>query len=233
MNRTFTRVALRLGLAIGAAIMLFPSQTPASSASGIDLNALLGKALANARSFKVVSDSTTSTAPKSPRGVMKMHSERIYVRRGTGFAMSVYTTTDSQLSAMVFTGTHVCIKRTASAPWDCSVPASVVKAYVTNMDPLKAFKEAGVVMNSVSSAGTKTVQGQPCSGYNYVASLQSIHYKGHGTVWFSLATGRLVMVDGVGTAALVAGSPLMVLSSTAIYSRWNDPSLNIPAVPAS
>jgi hypothetical protein len=147
--------------------------------------------------------------------------------------MSMQMTVDGKYSAEVYTGTHVCLKRTAAAAWNCTLPPSYATAIMANMDPVKGFKAAGIVMTSIASAGTKTIQGQPCAGYRYVISLSSIHLTGRGTIWFSSANGRVVQVDGVSTAALVAGSPPLVTTSTGIYSRWDDSSLRLPAVPTS
>lgn len=104
---------------------------------------------------------------------------------------------------------------------------------MANIDPAKAFKASGVVTTSVGSAGTKSVQGQLCSGYQYAMSLPSIHLSGHGTMWFSSANGRVVQMDGISTVALVAGSPPMVTTATETFSRWDDASLRLPAVPVS
>jgi hypothetical protein len=239
MNHQIARVVVRIGLLLGAAAMLFPAQilaqtpTATAHASGIDLGALMTNALGKMHSFKSVSDSITTHAPSSPGGVMKMHVEEIFVRHDTGFAMSMQMTIDGKYSAEVFTGTHVCLKRSAAAAWNCSTPPSMAQSSMANLDPAKAFKASGIVMTSAVSLGTKNIQGQPCAGYKYDMSVPAIHMTGHGTIWFSSADGRPVQVDGVSTTALVAGSPPMVTTSTGNYSRWNDASLRIPQVPAS
>jgi len=49
----------------------------------------------------------------------------------------------------------------------------------------------------------------------------------HGT------TTLPVEVDAVGSEALVQGQPPFAVKSTASYSRWNDPTLRVPAVPVT
>ena len=235
MDRQYTHVATRIGLACAAAAMLFPTQAPASAAhaAAIDLSALMARALGKVHSFRVVSDSRSTGAMTSPGGVMKMHMEEIFVRRGAGFTMSMQVTTDGQFHAMVYTGTHLCVKKTAAAAWDCTLSAAYVKMYTVGLDPVKAFEASGVVMTSVASAGTKTLQGQSCDGYRYAMALQSINLTGHGTIWFSSADGRVVQIDGVSTTKLTAASLPLVSTSTSTFSRWDDPSLRLPTVPAS
>jgi hypothetical protein len=234
MNRHLARVTLRIGLAIGAASMIVPALTPAATAgaSGIDLGALMVKALANARSFEIVSDSTTTHASASP-GVMKMRITEIFIHRGSGYALSIHTTIDGRVNDAVYTGKHVCVKSGATAAWNCNVPPSYVQGYLANMDPVKALKASGATITGVAPAGTRTVAGQQCTGYRYATSTASIHYKGTGTLWFSLATGRVVQGTSSGTATIIAGNPPMAISATVTFSHWNDPSLSIPTVPAS
>lgn len=235
MNRRLTRSVWRIGLAITAAVLALPAPVPAATvhASSTDLGALMARALDNVHSFKLVNDSTTMHASASPGDVMKMHIEEVFVRRGTGFAMSMQTTVDGKYSAEVYTGTHVCLKQTAGATWNCSVPPSYAKALLANIDPVKGFKASGVVMTSVVSAGTKSVQGQLCTGYRFAMSVAAIHLTGHGTIWFSSANGRVVQITEISTAALLAGSPPMITAGTSTYSRWDDATLRIPTVPAS
>jgi hypothetical protein len=235
IKRQFTQVVLCIGLALGAATMVTPAQGPAASAhaSGIDLGALMTKALDNVHSFMVVTDSTTKPAPASPGGVMKMHIAQIFIRRGSGFVMSRQTTTDGKFTAEVFTGTHVCLKKSATAAWDCTLPLAYAKAMMVNFDPVKAYKAAGIVMTNMGSVGTRSIKGQSCTGYRFAMSMSSIDLTGHGTMWFSTANGRVVQIDDTSTVVLVAGSAPMVIAGTSSYRRWDDTSLRLPAVPAS
>jgi hypothetical protein len=235
MNKHLARVTLQIGLAIGAASMSVPALTPTAtaSASGIDLGAVMGKALAHAQSFEVVTDSTSTHASASPGGVMKMHITEIFIHRGSSFALSMQTMIDGKVNDVVYTGKHVCVKQGATGAWNCHLPLSYAKGYLDNMDPVKALKASGATMTGVASVGTRTIAGQQCTGYRYATSLASIHYQGTGTLWFSLATGRVVQGTSSGTTTIVPGNPPMVISGTSTFSRWNDPSLNLPTVPVS
>lgn len=235
MKRHLARVAVRLGLAIGAASLFVSAPAPAATtrAAGIDLGALMGKALAHAERFEVVSDSSSTHAAGSPGGVMKIRITEIFIRRGSGYAMSMQVKTDGKVSALVYTGKHLCAKQSAAAAWNCTLPLSYVQGYLANMDPVKALKASGAIVTGVAAVGSRIIAGQACAGYRFADSLASIHYNGTGTIWFSLATGRVVRADSSGAATLVAGKPPMVTVGSTSYSHWNDPSLSLPTVPVS
>ena len=88
-------------------------------------------------------------------------------------------------------------------------------------------------MKDIVAAGAKTVQRQPCFGYNFTSATAALHLTAHGTLWFSAATRRVVEMTEVGLMRITAGSRPMATSSTTVYSRWNDPTIKLPAVPAS
>ena len=181
----------------------------------------------------MVTDSITKPAPTSPGGVMKMHVEEIFIHRGSGYVLSMQMMIDGKFSSEVYTGTHVCLKHTAAEAWNCTYPPSYAKLSLASMDPVKVFKASGIVTTSRGAAGTKSIKGQSCTGYRFAMSMSSIHLTGYGTIWFSSDNGRVVQLDETSTVALVAGSPPMVTTGTSSYSRWDDASLRIPAVPVS
>ena len=235
MIRQRRMAAMRVGLAIGVSIMVFASHAPSALArpAAFDLSTLMIKAMTGVHSFMVVTDSASKPAPTSPGGVMRMHITEIVVHRSSGFTLSINTTLDGVTSSEVYTGTHVCLKRTATVAWNCTVPPSYAKTLLANLDPVKAFKASGTIMTSTGSPSTKSIQGQPCIGYSFAMSMSSLHLAGHGTMWFSQASGRLTRIDDTSTMALVAGSPPMVSTGASTYSRWDDATLRLPPVPAS
>ena len=235
MSPRFTSNALRFGLAIGVAIAVVPATARASAAriTAADLAALMAKSLAGVQSFQVVNDSRSTHATGSPGGVMKLHMVMVFVRQGKAITLSVQSNTDGRQSTMVYTGTRLCVQQDAHATWNCNLPVSYAKGFQANMDPIEAMKDSGARMTGISALGAKTIQGQSCDGYSFTSTLQSIHYQGHGSIWFSSATGRLVEVTSVGSMVLTAGSAAMVTTGTVVYSRWNDPSLKLAAGPAS
>lgn len=235
MSPRFTSTALRLGLAIGVAVAISPATAGASSAriTAGDLAALMAKSLAGVQSFQVVNDSRSTHATASPGGVMKLHMVMVFVRQGKALTLSVQSTTDGKQSTMVYTGTRLCVQRGAHATWNCNLPVSYAKGFQANMDPIQAMKDSGTKMTAIAALGAKIILGQSCDGYSFTSTLQSIKYQGHGSIWFSSSTGRLVEVTSVGSMALSSGSAAMVTTGTVVYSRWNDPSLKIAAIPAS
>lgn len=235
MSPRFTSNALRLGLAIGVAVAISPATARAASAriTAADLAALMAKSLVGVQSFQVVNDSRSTHATASPGGVMKLHMVMVFVRQGKALTLSVQSTTDGKQSTMVYTGTRICVQQDAHAAWNCNLPVSYAKGFQANMDPIQAMKDSGTRMTGIAALGAKTIQGQSCDGYSFTSTLQSVKYQGHGSIWFSAATGRLVEVTSVGSMALTSGSAAMVTTGTVVYSRWNDPSLKLAAVPTS
>jgi hypothetical protein len=57
--------------------------------------------------------------------------------------------------------------------------------------------------------------------------------RGQGTLWIARATALPVEEDSISTLALRRGAPPLVVRTTQHWSRWNDPHLTIPSVPAS
>ena len=231
----FTSNALRLGLAIGVAVAISPATARAAAAriTAVDLAALMAKSLAGVQSFQVVNDSRSTHATASPGGVMKLHMVMVFVRQGKALTVSVQSTTDGKQATLVYTGTRVCVQQGAHAAWNCNLPVSYAKGFQANMDPIQAMKDSGARMTGIAALGAKTIQGQSCDGYSFTTTLESVKYQGHGSIWFSSASGRLVEVTSVGSMALTSGSAAIVTTGTVVYSRWNDPSLKIAAVPGS
>jgi hypothetical protein len=81
------------------------------------------------------------------------------------------------------------------------------------------------------SAGRQTKQGQSCLGYRFSFTMSGL--RGQGTLWIARATALPVEEDTVSTLTLQSGAPPLVVRTTQRWSRWNDPRLTIPTVPAS
>ena len=235
MSPRHTNNFLRFGLAIGIAVAIAPATTHASAAriTRGDLAAMMAKSMAGVQSFQVVNDSRSTHATASPGGVMKLRMVMVFVWQGKVLTLSVQSTTDGKQSTMVYNGTRLCVQQDARATWNCNLPVSYAKAFQANMDPIQAMKDSGTSMTGIAALGAKTIQGQSCDGYSFTSTLQAIHYTGHGSIWFSSATGRLVEVTSVGSMTLTAGGAAMVTTGTVVYSRWNDPSLKLAVGPAS
>jgi len=235
MSPRFTNCALRFSLAIGIVLAISPSPTQASAArmTSANLGALMAKSLVGMRSVQVVNDSISTHAATSPGGVMKLHMVMVFVRQAKGFTMSMQSIVNGKQVAFVYTGTHACVRQDLHGAWNCNLPFSYVKGYLANMDPVQAMKDSGTIIAGIAAVGAKTIQGQACNGYSFTTTLSSVHYHGRGVIWFSSSTGRLVEATSVGSMTVVAGSAAMMTTGTVVHSRWNDPTLKLPAVPVS
>jgi len=220
---------------LGAPALLSPSTARASRTQAAIPPAYMQmlNAMASAQSYKLVSDSTSN-------GSIVTHMEFVSARYGN--IVKRYITSDTRTGArhtidqLVFTGTHLCIRQSDAGAWNCRAPAATVAAYAAAyaamVDP-RAMEALGVRMRiQLSPAGRKVVQQQLCTGYSITSTTTSSYtITGHGAYWLNAVTGRPVEMDTVNTYTLSGKGN--TLTQQLVWSRWNDPSLTIPTVPAS
>ncbi len=78
----------------------------------------------------------------------------------------------------------------------------------------------------------QTIGGQSCAVYTFTESVATgVTLTVHGMWYLNPTTTLPVEVDAVGSEALVQGQPPFAVKSTTSYSRWNDSTLRVPAVP--
>ena len=231
---TVAALALFGGAAIASPVPARASQAQASSQAAIPPAYMqMLNAMASARSYKLVSDSTGN-------GGIVIHMEFVSLHRGN--LAYKYITSDTKTGArhtigqLVFTGTHLCIRQSRAGAWNCRAPAATVSAYAASyaaMTDPRAMEALGVrIRIQMSPAGHKVVQKQLCTGYSVTETTTSSYtITGHGTYWLNAATGRPVEMDTVSTYTL--SGTRNTLTQQLVWSRWNDPSLTIPMVPAS
>ncbi len=216
---------------LGAPALLSPSAARASQTQAAIPPAYVQmlNAMASAQSYKLVSDSTSN-------GGIVVHIEFVSARYNN--VAKKYVTIDTKTGArhtigqLVFTGTHLCMRQSRTGAWNCRAPAATVAAYAGMVDP-RAMEALGVRMRiQLSPVGRKVVQQQLCTGYSITSTTTSSYTTtGHGTYWLNAATGRPVEMDTVSTYTLSGKGN--TLTQQLVWSRWNDPSLTIPTVPAS
>ncbi len=228
---SITHVSRRLGVMLAVAVLLSPSLAHAAPArvTLTDLGRMIVKSLAGASSFQVMLDTSSGAGASSSR----QHITEYFVRRGNGFVVYAQLTMNGKTSTMVDTGKHLCMRPSTTSAWNCTYPTSLATRFLSSTDIANTLKSSGTSMQNITDAGAKTVQGQSCLGYNFTAISKLIHFTGHGVYWFSTATGRIVEMTEVGSIAVTAGTRGVVSTTTVVYSRWNDPSIKLPAVPAS
>jgi hypothetical protein len=223
--------ALAVVLVVGAAILPSTAHAAPARTSVDDIGRMIAKSLTNVSSFQVVFDSGSGTGAAA--AASKERITEYFVRHGAGFSMYAVFKGHGQTMTMVDTGKHLCQRRGDSGAWNCNFPTSLALSYFSNLDIVKAYKSSGTVLRDITASGTKTIQGQSCQGYNFTATTSLIHFTAHGTYWFSSASGRIVELTEVGSIVVSNASAPIVSTSTVVYSRWNDPSIKIPTVPAS
>jgi hypothetical protein len=221
----------RLALLSGAVLALCGLLgAPAARAVTPPALSQMAQALARVRGYQVTMQSA-SAGYSSPISVT---SAGTVVGRGKTLRLYVTTTTHraGQVSTLeeVFTGAHLCLRSRGQRAWSCSAAPSSMLARLQGADPAQMAKALGLSQRYVP-AGRQTKQGQTCTGYRFSFSVSGLH--GQGTLWIARATGLPVEEDTVSTLVLRTGAPPLVVRTTQHWSRWNDPRLTIPSVPAS
>jgi hypothetical protein len=161
-------------------------------------------------------------------------STTIVVRQGqtTRFSVTALTQQAGQASRQeaVFTGTHLCLRTGASGAWVCRAERSSTLARLSTTSAAQLAKSFSPGQRYVP-VGRQIRQGQTCTGYRSTLSSRSV--RGQGTLWLAQATTLPVEEDAVSTLVLHTGASPLVVRTTERWSRWNDPRLTIPSIPAS
>jgi hypothetical protein len=190
----------------------------------------MAQALARVHGYQV----TVQTASSGPGSPLTATSTATVLHRGTTLRLHLTTTTRraGQVSTLeeVFTGTHLCLRVNGRSGWSCSALPSSALARLQSVVPAQIAKAFGLSQRYVP-AGRHTRQGQACTGYRF--SLTAGGLRGQGTLWVAQATALPVEEDTVRRLALHPGAPPMVVRTTQVWSRWNDPRLSVPSVPTS
>jgi hypothetical protein len=221
----------RLALLSGALIALGGlAGAPAARAATPPVLSQMAQALARVRAYQVTMQ-TASAGYGSPLSVV---SAGIVVGQGKTLRLYVTTTMEraGQLSTTeeVLTGAHLCLRSGGQRAWACSAAPGGVLTRLQSTDPAQMAKTLGLSQTYVP-AGRQTKQGQTCLGYRFSFTMSGL--RGQGTLWIARATALPVEEDTVSTLALRTGTPPLVVRTTQQWSRWNDPRLTIPSVPAS
>jgi hypothetical protein len=202
--------------------------TPAARASGSSIVQQMQQALHKVQSYEMSMDlkvSGTATNASS------MHVDAIVVRHGKSGAVYVNEKTvagaQSISAEAVYTGTRTCIRGAGATNWHCQAGASTL-ASLLNYPDLTTTLGAHMQPTPI---GSKLVRGQRCYGYTIVTS--SASSTARGTVWLAPAT-KLPVEEEVSEALVLQKGRAPLTSRLQIdVSRYNDPSLRIPTVPAS
>jgi hypothetical protein len=207
-----------------------PVLRPSAQATSPAFLRQMAQALARTRSYQV----TIQTASAGYGTPIKATSTAIVLRWGTTLRLHVITTTQraGQVSTVeeVLTGTHLCLRTSARGAWSCGAASSSALGGLQSADPAQVAKALGLSQHDVP-LGRQTRQAQACLGYRFTLTTSGL--RGQGTLWIARATALPVEEDMVSSVPLRRGAPPLVVRTTQRWSRWNDPRLTIPSVPAS
>jgi hypothetical protein len=225
--RTATLLALA-GLAATSTAHAAPL-TSASRAAHVATPAFLTQmahALGRMRSYEVVTRGAGAGASVTSTTVVVRHGQT------TRLAVTALTQRAGQTSRQeaVFTGTHLCLRTSASGAWMYRAERSSTLTHLFTTGAAQLTKSFGPGQRSVP-VGRQTRQGQPCTGYRFTLSSRGVH--GQGTLWLSQATRLPVEEDAVSTLVQPTSTSRLVVRTTQRWSHWNDSRLSIPSVPAS
>jgi hypothetical protein len=207
-----------------------PASRPPAQATTPAFLRQMARALARTRSYQL----TIQTASSGYGTPITATNTAAVVRRGQSLRLHLTTTTKraGQVSALeeVFTGTHLCVRTSARGAWSCSALPRSTLARLQGADPAHMAQTLGLGQRYVP-VGRHTKQGQACLAYRF--SLTARGLRGQGMLWIAQATALPVEEDMVSSVSLRSGAPPLVVRTTQRWSRWNDPRLTIPSVPAS
>jgi hypothetical protein len=207
-----------------------PSLRPRAQATTPSSLRQMAQALARVHGYQV----TAQTASSGSGSPLTATSTATVVRRGQTLRLHLTTTMHGagQVSTLeeVFTGTHLCLRVSGRSAWSCSALPSSALARLKGVDPAQMTQSLSLRQRYVA-VGRHSKQGQACLGYRF--SLTAGGLRGQGTLWVAQATSLPAEEDTVSRMALRTGAPPLVVRTTQVWSRWNDPRLTIPSVPAS
>jgi outer membrane lipoprotein-sorting protein len=201
---------------------------PAARASGSSIVQQMQQALQSVQSYEMSMDLKVSGTATN---ASTMHVDAIVVRHGTSGAVYVQEKTvagaQSISAEAVYTGTHTCIRGAGATSWHCQAGTSTL-ASLLNYPDLTTTLGAHLQPTPI---GSKLVRGQRCDGYSIVTSSAASTLR--GTMWLAAATKLPVEEEVSESLVLQKGRAPLTSRLQIDVSRYNDPSLHIPTVPAS
>jgi len=230
VSRLLASGVVALTLLTGAA------PAPARGAALPPIVARMLTAMSAATAYRMVQDGTISGGGAPMGGASTIHMEMINVRHGTTtqlYVLMVNTPAKGAVSRSetVMSGTRGCTRLSRTGSWNCHYPPAAF-ATLTNADPAKALRETGLRFAMTPTGGSRTIGGQSCAVYTFTESLTAgVALTIHGTWYLNPVTTLPVEVDAVGSESVGQGQPPFAVKSTTSFSRWNDPTLRVPAVP--
>jgi len=230
VSRLLASGVVALTLLTGAA------PAPARGAALPPIVARMLTAMSAATAYRMVQDGTISGGGALMGGASATHMEMINVHHGTTtqlYVLMVNTPAKGAVSRSetVISGTRGCTRLSRTGSWNCHYPPLAFAA-LTNADPAKALREAGLRFAMAPTGGSRIIGDQSCTVYTFTESMASgVTLTVHGTWYLNPATTLPVEIDAVGSESVGQGQPPFAVKSTTSFSRWSDPTLRVPTVP--
>ncbi|HXT37550.1 MAG TPA: hypothetical protein VN837_18400 [Chloroflexota bacterium] len=230
MNRV-KRISVGLGVPLVVGAILTGGNVSAA-ATPVSL-ARVSMALTGLTSYQV--DYTAQSTQKPPSFQKDIY---VVVRHG-GLRIDWLTSMhpsgagDNTVIEEVISGSRACERYPVTAPFSCAVSRSLAASITAAVDPARTFSGKGVSVQFHSTVAKK-VAGVTCAGYAFVLHTPTEH--GSGVLYLAPKSNlpceedARVVGPAIGPAAAGATEKLI---TTWTWHRFNDPKLNIPAVPAS
>jgi hypothetical protein len=213
-----------ISLLVTATVLIAPAARAASSSIVQQMQQALQKVQRYEMSMDLKVSGTATNASTT-------HVEAIVVRHGTSGAVYVQEKTvagaQSTSAEAVYTQTRTCTRSAGATSWHCQAATSTLAALLKYPDLTTTL---GAQMQP-TPIGSKLVRGQRCEGYSIVTSSASSTVR--GTVWLAPATKLPVEEEVSESLVLQKGRAPLTSRLQIDVSRYNDPSLRIPPVPAS
>lgn len=217
-----------LGAALALALVVgMPSSLAAQAAAPSPLPALR-QAMASVTSYQVDMTVTSGAASKVTL---------VVVGKGKNTRMHITTTVAEgpgktvKVDAIII-GSRVCVHIPGSGPAHYTCQNSPALAAQLNQNPAKTFQTpAGTTITFARIPGPgKFVKGRICDGYTFTTVAKT--GRATGTLYLSHLNSRICEEDATSKVTLPTTGKTVSATVKAIWTRYNDPTLTVPAVPA-
>ncbi len=206
---------------LAAGTIVLPAHAAVPAASSIPgLQAALTRAANYQIELKVSTGGSTASMTK---GTV------IAVRKGGAFQLYLHLTVTAagQTQSVVATvaGSKVCVRVSARGVYQCQTNANLARQ-LSSTNSVGSFNSA-TRFTPLTQTKSVTINGSPkaCSAYTLTSSTRGTRTQ--GTIYVLPATGQPCELDA--TTKATAGGQSVTATTTAVWSRFNDPSLTLPS----
>ncbi len=204
---------------LAAGTIVLPAHAAVPAASPVPG---LQSALSRAANYQIdLKVSTGGSSASATKGTI------VAVRKGGALQLYLHLTVTAagQTQTVVATvaGSKVCVR--ASGKTQCKTDPTLAR----QLSSTSSVSSINAATTFTPLAGTTsiTINGSPqeCSAYAFITSTSEVQTR--GALYVLPATGQPCEIDA--TTRAMAGGQSVTVTTTAVWSRFNDPSLTIPS----